>query len=56
VSADEEIARVVPVIAALAARTSVPISIDTMKARVAQAALEMPQVAVARMSQTAITH
>ena len=40
VSADEEIARVVPVIAALAARTSLPISIDTMKARVAQAALD----------------
>ena len=40
VSADEEIARVVPVIAALAARTSLPISIDTMKARVARAALD----------------
>ena len=40
VSADEEIARVVPVIAALAARTSAPISIDTMKARVARAALD----------------
>jgi dihydropteroate synthase len=40
VSADEEIARVVPVIAALAARTTLPISIDTMKARVARAALD----------------
>ena len=39
VSAAEEIARVVPVIAALAARTSLPISIDTMKAQVAEAAL-----------------
>ncbi len=36
----EEIARVVPVIAALAGRTSVPLSIDTYKPAVACAALE----------------
>ncbi len=36
----EEIARVVPVIAALAGKTSVPLSIDTYKPAVAQAALE----------------
>jgi dihydropteroate synthase len=40
VSAEEEIARVVPVIRALAARTDLPISIDTMKADVARAAIE----------------
>ena len=39
VSAAEEIARVAPVIAALAAKTALPISIDTMKAQVAEAAL-----------------
>jgi len=39
VSADEEIARVVPVICALAARLDTPISIDTTKAAVAEAAL-----------------
>lgn len=39
IDADTEAARVVPVIAALAGRTNVPISIDTMKAEVAGAAL-----------------
>lgn len=39
VSAEEEIRRVVPVIACLAGRTSVPISIDTTKTEVAEAAL-----------------
>lgn len=40
VSADEEIARVVPVIAALRGRISVPISIDTSKPEVMRAAVE----------------
>ncbi|MBK8476246.1 MAG: dihydropteroate synthase [Opitutaceae bacterium] len=40
VSAAEETARVVPVIAALAGRTSVPLSIDSYKPAVVQAALE----------------
>ena len=40
VSEEEEIARVVPVIAALAGRTPVPISIDTYRPAVALAALE----------------
>ena len=40
VSAQDEAARVVPVIAALAAVTDLPISIDTMKAKVAEAALD----------------
>ncbi len=40
VAADEEIARTVPVIAALHQRVGQPISIDTTKARVAAAALE----------------
>ncbi|MFZ1985175.1 MAG: dihydropteroate synthase [Desulfatitalea sp.] len=39
VSAEEEIARVVPIIQRLAERISVPISIDTTKADVAEAAL-----------------
>ncbi len=39
VTAEEEIARVVPVIEALAARTDIPISIDTTKALVARGAL-----------------
>lgn len=39
VPADEEIRRTMPVIAALAKKTSVPISIDTMKAEVASAAV-----------------
>jgi len=38
VSADEEIARVVPVIAAIRARANAPVSIDTMKPQVALAA------------------
>ena len=40
VTAEEEITRVVPVIQQLAARTAVPISIDTTKADVARAALD----------------
>ncbi len=36
---DEELARVVPVVAALAERFDVPISVDTMKARVAREAV-----------------
>lgn len=40
VSADEELRRVLPVIEALAAEVAVPLSIDTSKAVVAQAALE----------------
>jgi dihydropteroate synthase len=36
---DEELARVIPVVAGLARRTPVPISIDTMKAEVARQAL-----------------
>lgn len=39
VSAEEEMARVVPVIEEIRTRSSIPISIDTMKARVASAAL-----------------
>ncbi len=39
VSAEDEIRRVEPVIAALAQRTDVPISVDTTKARVAEAGL-----------------
>ena len=40
VSADDEIARAIPVIRALARSTRVPLSIDTMKAPVARAAIE----------------
>ena len=40
VTLDEEIARVVPVVQSLSARTRLPISIDTMKAKVAAAAIE----------------
>lgn len=40
VSLDEEIARVVPVVSALAPRVNVPISIDTYKAATASAAFE----------------
>lgn len=40
VTAAEELRRVVPVIAALAARTEAPISVDTSKAEVAAAALD----------------
>ena len=39
VTAEEEIARVVPVIEAIAARTDIPISIDTTKALVARGAI-----------------
>ena len=39
VSADMEIARVMPVVAGLRSRTDAPISIDTMKPEVAQAAM-----------------
>src|SRR5688572_24237784 len=39
VAADEELRRVVPVIERLAANVSIPLSIDTTKAEVAQAAL-----------------
>ena len=39
VPAEEEIARVVPLIAALAAETDIPISIDTLKPQVARAAI-----------------
>ncbi len=39
ISAEEEIARVIPVIAALAAQTQVPISIDTSKPEVMRAAV-----------------
>jgi dihydropteroate synthase len=40
VSADEEIERVVPVIAALVVKTNIPISVDTTKSEVARAALD----------------
>jgi dihydropteroate synthase len=40
VDAKEELARVLPVIAGLAARTTVPLSVDTTKLEVARAALE----------------
>jgi dihydropteroate synthase len=40
VSEDEERARVIPVVQAIAAQTAAPISIDTYKARVAEAALQ----------------
>jgi dihydropteroate synthase len=40
VGEDEELRRVLPVVARLAAETGVPVSIDTSKARVAAAALE----------------
>ncbi|MDX6547140.1 MAG: dihydropteroate synthase, partial [Gaiellales bacterium] len=40
VPADDELARVIPVIEGLVARTQVPISIDTMKAEVARRALD----------------
>jgi len=39
ISAEEEIARVVPVIAALLGKTKIPLSIDTYKSEVARAAL-----------------
>ena len=40
VSADEEIARVVPVIEALARRVEIPLSVDTTKSEVARAAFD----------------
>ncbi len=40
VSEEEELSRVVPVVSALAARSGVPVSVDTSKAAVAEAALE----------------
>jgi dihydropteroate synthase len=40
VDADTELARVIPVVSGLARRSSIPISIDTTKAAVAEAALE----------------
>ena len=40
VSADEEMARVVPVIEAIRRRSAIPISVDTMKAIVASAAID----------------
>src|SRR5919201_3844415 len=40
VSAEEELARVLPVVEELTAATTVPVSIDTTKAPVAQAALD----------------
>ena len=40
VPADEELRRVVPVVRELAKRTAVPVSVDTMKAAVAQACLD----------------
>ncbi|MBI3468350.1 MAG: dihydropteroate synthase, partial [Planctomycetes bacterium] len=40
VSADEELRRVLPVIAELVRQTGLPVSIDTSKAQVAQAALD----------------
>jgi dihydropteroate synthase len=40
VGADEEMARTIPVVAELGRRVAAPISIDTMKARVAAAAIE----------------
>src|SRR2546422_1214039 len=46
VSPDEEIERVIPVIEALAKRTTVPISIDTTKSLVASAALKAGAVIV----------
>jgi dihydropteroate synthase len=46
VSEDEELSRVVPVIAALASRLRIPISIDTTKAAVARAAVDAGAVIV----------
>lgn len=40
VSLDEELGRVIPIVEALAARTSVPLSVDTTKAEVARQAVE----------------
>ena len=46
VEAEEELQRVVPVVRALAARFSVPISVDTSKSAVARAALEAGAVII----------
>lgn len=46
VDAQEEIARIIPVIRALAQQTAIPISVDTMKAHVAAAALDAGAVIV----------
>jgi len=46
ISVEDEIKRVVPVIEALAQRTSIPISVDTTKSEVARAALEAGAVIV----------
>jgi dihydropteroate synthase len=46
VSAEEEVARIVPVLEGLRARTDVPLSVDTTKAAVARAALEAGAVLV----------
>jgi dihydropteroate synthase len=46
ISADEEIARVIPVIEALHGSVAVPISVDTRKAEVARAAIESGAVIV----------
>jgi dihydropteroate synthase len=46
ISADEEIKRVVPVIERLAAKVSVPVSIDTCKSEVARKALEAGATAI----------
>lgn len=46
VSVDEEIRRTVPVIRAIASRTSIPVSIDTMKSAVAERAIEAGAVIV----------
>jgi dihydropteroate synthase len=40
VDAEEELRRLLPLIASLAKRVAIPISVDTMKARVAQAAID----------------
>lgn len=40
VAVEEELKRIVPLVASLAKRVAIPISVDTMKARVAQAALD----------------
>ncbi len=40
ISTDEEIARVIPIIAELSARTTIPISVDTRKSKVAAKAVE----------------
>lgn len=40
VTVEEELKRIIPLVASLAKRVAIPISVDTMKARVAQAALD----------------